>query len=146
MMYMGALFWVGEEIKIHCDLSFQPIWMILVPKYSSWWVLQSVKRIKKIERVQNGQKGQKWSKKAPKISFWPFLTIFNYFLNFFIIFLETTHHDEYFGTKIIKIGWKLRSQWMFTFFQELHPIFYMRLCPYKRFLEHGSNWTWFRGP
>ena len=35
ILYMGALFWVGERIKIHCDLSFQPIWMILVPKYSS---------------------------------------------------------------------------------------------------------------
>ena len=58
-------------------------------------------------------KNVKNDKKKTKISFWPFLTIFNYFLNFFIIFLGTTHHDEYFGTKIIQIGWKLRSQWIF---------------------------------
>ena len=76
-----------------------------------------------VKKVKNGQKKPQ---KSVFDRFWPFLTIF---FNFFIIFLGTTHHDEYFGTKIIKIGWKLRSQWIFKIFQELYPIFYMRLCP-----------------
>ena len=61
-----------------------------------------------VKKVKNGQKKPQ---KSVFDRFWPFLT----FLNFFIIFLGTTHHDEYFSTKIIKIGRKLRSQWIFFF-------------------------------
>jgi len=86
-------------LKIHCDLSFQPILMILVPKYSSWWVVPR-KIIKKVKKkiVKKGQKRSKtdfWGFFYHFWPFWPFCTIlypfyfFLFFLHFEVLIMTT---------------------------------------------------------
>ena len=97
--------WGCGMLKNWCpypDLSFQLILMTLVSKFLySCLVSRTIIKMEKMD-----EKGQKWPKFRFFGHFWPFWSII---CNMFIIITETRQEYKHFDTKIIKIGWKLRS-------------------------------------